>query len=575
MKMSSIPLLKRRVGSGRPLAHTAEDGQISLRRMGASSALHERSHVRMDEMIVSTSDVAVVEMDCSANLFLRHEEKTAFRKPKKKTIPTVLVTGCLGAGKTTLVNHVLECKGDLRVAVAVNDFSEKSFDTEMLRKNGKETKMIDLSRGCICCSLSDGFQNAVWELLEESDSNFEGVDYLIIESSGVTDPLVVAAALDQRFGKMSRIRLDHVVCVVDAEWLGTAWMHGHANDNKLLMSQMKTADLILLNKADLCPRETLGLAKEAIMKIAPGMRIQPCCHGKVCLSMILEVEIVGAGEGTVSHDPSDEVTYTVKNASQQPSARERITSYHEQNGSTHGSFVSYVFAPNRPVSFIAFQKHIRGMLPYGTKRIKGEVVFAELPTSRFIFQWSGNNRVDLMEETGSGMQSTSTSLAYISEHEVSTENVDKQLSMPVDSKAVQKLVMAMRAALEEDPWFEVLKFPTTTNVSHDSLAVFRLIGIVEKATNPYELERLYGINFDALNTEFVSLLNGRGGTHVFLPVHVQTVTPSGFSRTIQGLAWTPRIPSEELSCCIQGMRDVATGVCKRHLGHIRRCNCGF
>lgn len=514
-------------------------------------------------------------MDCSANLFLRYEEKTAFRKPKKKTIPTVLITGCLGAGKTTLLNHVLECKGDLRVAVAVNDFSEKSFDTEMLRRNGKETKMIDLSQGCICCSLSDGFQDAVWELLEESDSNFEDVDYLIIESSGVTDPLLVAAALDQRFGKMSRIRLDHVVCVVDAEWLGMAWMHGHANDNKLLMSQIKTADLILLNKVDLCPRETLELAKEAVTKVAPGMRILPCCQGKVCLSMILEVEIVGTGEGTVSHDPSDVVTYTVKNACQRPSGRERITSSREQNGSTHGSFISYVFAPNRPVSFMAFQEHIRGMLPKGTKRIKGEVFFAELPTSKFIFQWSGNDRVDLMEETGSGMQSTSTSLAYISEQDVSAKNVDEQLSMPVESEAVRKLVMAMRLALEEDPWFEVLKFPATAKVSHDNLAVFRLIGIDEKATNPYELERLYGISFDALNMEFVNLLNGRSGTHVFLPVHVQAVSPSGISRTIQGLAWTPRVQSEDLSYCIQGMRNVATGVCKRHLGHIRRCNCGF
>jgi len=524
---------------------------------------------------VPTANDAFVAMDYSANLFMRYEEKTAFRKPKKKCIPTVLITGCLGAGKTTLVNHMLESKGDLRLAVAVNDFSEKNFDTEMLRKSGKATKMIDLSKGCICCSLSDGFKDAVWELLEESDRDLADVDYLVIESSGVTDPLLVASTLDERFGKMSRIRLDQVVCVVDAEWLGIAWGQGRARANKLLMSQIRSADVVLLNKTDLCPHATLSLAKQAVNEVAPGVHIIACCQGKVGLSTILEVELVGAGEGTVSHDPSEEVMYTVKGARERLRGKKNLMENCLSNGATHSSFTSCLFAPKKPVSFPAFQEHIRRTLPQGTRRIKGEISFAELPKARFIFQLSGNNRVDLMEEMGNEMLHPSTSLAYILDHDVSAIDLNKQMLRPVDYGEIQHLVGVMKDLLKKDPWFEVLEFPGTATAACDSLAFFRLIGIEGKEGEIYEFERLYGIDFNAMNMEYVALLNGCGDTHVFLPFQAKGVSSAGIPKTLQGLAWTPRISHEDLDRCLQRMREVAAIVCKRHLGHIRRCNCGF
>ena len=149
------------------------------------------------------------------NLFC-HRENAAWA-PKKKRLPVTLVTGFLGAGKTTLLRYVLSNKENLRIAAAVNDFAAVNIDAGLVSREAGGTKqeVVALTNGCMCCSIAQDLRQAVWNLLQECDKG--NIDYLVIETSGVSDPLGSIRALEEDFGKMYRVRLDSVVTVVDAD----------------------------------------------------------------------------------------------------------------------------------------------------------------------------------------------------------------------------------------------------------------------------------------------------------------------------------------------------------------------
>ena len=153
------------------------------------------------------------------NLFV-HRENAAWGQ-KRKRLPVTLVTGFLGAGKTTLLRFVLSNKENLRIAAAVNDFAAVNIDAQLVAKESTgegsgRGNVIALTNGCLCCSIAKDFRTAVWTLMQECDKG--NVDYLVIETSGVSDPLASIRALEEDFGKMYRVRLDSVVTVVDIDY---------------------------------------------------------------------------------------------------------------------------------------------------------------------------------------------------------------------------------------------------------------------------------------------------------------------------------------------------------------------
>ena len=162
------------------------------------------------------------------NLYRAFENRTVFAEPEKRRLPTTLVTGWLGSGKTTVMRHVLANRQDLRVACAVNDFAQLNIDAELVaredtgaRTPGADEGVVELTNGCLCCTLGGELETEVWRMLDagarrEADGT-GAVDYLLIETSGLVDPTETVAALDKTFGKLARVRLDSVVCVVDAE----------------------------------------------------------------------------------------------------------------------------------------------------------------------------------------------------------------------------------------------------------------------------------------------------------------------------------------------------------------------
>ena len=266
-------------------------------------------------------------------------------------LPVTIITGFLGSGKTTLLNSILRQLPNGRVAVLVNEFGDINIDSQLLI--AVEEDVIELTNGCICCTINNNLSEAVFRILAHRDR----IDYLIVETTGVADPLPIAATfLATELWCFTRV--DAILTVVDAE----AFTPEHFKSDAAFF-QISYSDMILLNKTDLVTEAALEALERQLQTIKPNPRILRMTYGQVPLPLILDVQL---------YDPN------------QAELDQGKPTTHIQND----GFMAVSFESDRPLSLRKFQQFLDYQLPKEVFRGKGILRIEDSP-DRHLFQLSG------------------------------------------------------------------------------------------------------------------------------------------------------------------------------------------
>ena len=346
--------------------------------------------------------------------------------PATSNVPVTILSGFLGAGKTTLLNHILSNQQGVKTAVLVNEFGEIGIDNDLIVTTDED--MVELSNGCICCSINDELMEAVERVIERP----EPLDYIVVETTGLADPLPVAMTF---LGSELRdqTRLDSIITLIDAENFDNVVL-----DTEVGRAQVIYGDILLLNKCDLVSEERLEAVEQQLRDVKNDARILRSVKGDVPLPLLLSVGLFEsdkvsspADDPSLDHSDCDHDHGHCSHEQDHGHEHNHSHDHNHENGHDHGhdhghahshgdghdhghhhhshnhgdhqdieGFTSVSFQSDGPFSLRKFQNFLDNQMPQEVFRAKGVLWFNE-SERRHVFHLAGKRfSIDDTDWTG-------------------------------------------------------------------------------------------------------------------------------------------------------------------------------
>ena len=329
-----------------------------------------------------------------------------------KIVPITLLTGYLGSGKTTLINHILNNQEGYKVAVIVNDIGEVNIDADLIAKGGvvnqTDDSLVPLQNGCICCTLKVDLMQQIVDLIKTG--NF---DYILIEASGICEPIPIAQTITvlsdstKQYGLPQICRLDNVVSVVDALRLATEFGCGdnlvkedldEEDIENLIIQQIEFCNTIILNKVDEVSPEELARVKAIIKKLQPNADIIETNFGKVDVSELLNTnkfnfEQAATSAGWVAELENDDIDEDDDDDDDDHEEHEHHGHHHHHDESEVEEYgiSSFVYYRRKPLKVNKFENFL-DEFPKSVIRAKGLIWLSDDDYMSYCFEQAGKQK---------------------------------------------------------------------------------------------------------------------------------------------------------------------------------------